>query len=47
LAFLEGEVERLTSEIQRLDEEGEFVQRLLGQRNPEQSATLPPGDQRS
>ena len=47
LAFLEGEVERLTAEIQRLDEESDFVQRLLGQRSPEQGATLPPGDQRS
>jgi hypothetical protein len=47
LAFLEGEVERLTTEIQRLDEESDFVQRLLGQRSPEQGATLPPGDQRS
>ncbi len=47
LAFLEGEVERLTAEIQRLDEESDFVQRLLGQRSPEQGAALPPGDQRS
>lgn len=47
LAFLEGEVERLTAEIQRLDEESDFVQRLLGQRTPEQGAALPPGDQRS
>jgi hypothetical protein len=47
LAFLESEVERLTAEVQRLDEESDFVQRLLGQRSPEQSAALPPGDQRS
>lgn len=47
LAFLESEVERLTGEIQRLDEESDFVQRLLGQRSPEQGAALPPGDQRS
>ncbi|MGE0161023.1 MAG: hypothetical protein AB7T31_16610 [Gemmatimonadales bacterium] len=46
LAFLEGEVERLTAEIQRLDEESDFVQRLLGQKGAE-GAALPPGDQRS
>ena len=45
LAFLEGEVERLTSEIQRLDEESEFVQKLLMEKRPEQGATLPPGDE--
>jgi hypothetical protein len=45
LAFLEGEVERLSSEIQRLDEQGEFVQRLL-ERPPEHGAALPPGDER-
>jgi hypothetical protein len=47
LAFLEGEVERLGSEIQRLDEQGEFVQRLLTERGGEQGAALPPGDERS
>jgi hypothetical protein len=45
LAFLEGEVERLTGEIQRLDEQGEFVQRLLTERRQE-GAALPPGDER-
>jgi hypothetical protein len=47
LAFLEGEVERLTNEIQRLDEQGEFVQKLLTERQQEHGATLPPGDERS
>ena len=46
LAFLEGEVERLSGEIQRLDEQGEFVQRLLTERRQE-GAALPPGDERS
>ncbi len=44
IAFLEGEVERLTSEIQRLDEESQFVHRLLTERTQEQEAALPPGD---
>jgi hypothetical protein len=46
IAFLEGEVERLSSEIQRLDEQGEFVQRLLTERRQE-GAALPPGDERN
>jgi hypothetical protein len=45
LAFLEGEVERLATEIQRLDEETEFVNKLLTEKRPEQGATLPPGDE--
>ena len=45
IAFLEGEVERLASEIVRLDEEGAFVQKLLIERAQEQGATLPPGDE--
>jgi hypothetical protein len=40
-----GEVERLASEIQRLDEESEFVQKLLTERAQEQGATLPRGDE--
>lgn len=47
IAFLEGEVERLAGEIQRLDEESEFVQKLLTERAQEQGATLPPGDERA
>jgi len=45
IAYLEGEVERLGGEIQRLDEQGEFVQRLLTERRQE-GAALPPGDER-
>ena len=29
LAYLEGEVERLASELKRLDDEGQFLNRLL------------------
>jgi HAMP domain-containing protein len=44
LAFLEGEVERLAGEVQRLEEEGEFLHRLLTDRNRERGVSLPPGD---
>ncbi|HET9949224.1 MAG TPA: hypothetical protein VFQ22_09910 [Longimicrobiales bacterium] len=44
LAFLEGEVERLTSEIQRLDEESEFLHKLLTERSGAREPALPPGD---
>jgi sensor domain CHASE-containing protein len=42
LGALESDVERLTSAVQTLEEQSEFVQRLLEQR-PAQDA-LPPGD---
>ena len=48
IAFLENEVERLTGEVHRLDEEGEFMQQLLSavkQKRAEQeedSETVPP-----
>lgn len=44
VAFLEGEMERLTSEIVRLDEEGAFVTKLLSERAESTGAALPPGD---
>ncbi len=40
---LEGEVERLSQEILRLDEEGQFLQKLLEER-PGGAGALPPGD---
>ena len=43
IGLLEGEVERLTREIERLDEQSEFVHKLLTERT-EQGAALPPGD---
>ncbi len=45
IAFLEGEVERLSGEISRLDEESEFVQKLLDER--QHGAALPRGDERN
>ena len=44
IAFLEGEVERLTAEVMRLDEEGQFVHKLLTEGRRAEGATLPPGD---
>ena len=44
VAFLEGEMERLTSEITRLDEESQFVTKLLSERSESAAAALPPGD---
>jgi hypothetical protein len=44
IGYLESEVERLTGEIQRLDEQSEFVHKLLTERHPEREAALPPGD---
>jgi len=42
LAALESEVERLSREIQRLDEESNFLHRLLEKKEP--GALLPPGE---
>ena len=44
LGYLEGEVERLSKEIGRLDEEGRFLTKLLEER-PGGAGTLPPGEQ--
>ncbi|MGI9625513.1 MAG: hypothetical protein ACR2QM_01640 [Longimicrobiales bacterium] len=41
MVFLEGEVERLGAELGRLDEESQFLQKLLDER-PEREG-LPPG----
>jgi hypothetical protein len=38
LAFLEGEVERLSAEVRRLDEEGRFLHELLEKRGGERPA---------
>lgn len=43
LGQLEGEVERLNSELQRLDEETAFLHNLLEKKPP--PAGLPPGEQ--
>jgi len=44
IAFLEGEVERLSSELARLDEEGQFVYKLLTERGESVGGELPSGD---
>jgi uncharacterized small protein (DUF1192 family) len=44
IAFLESEVERLASEVMRLDEEGQFVQKLLTEKVEGSEGSLPPGD---
>jgi hypothetical protein len=44
MAFLEGEVERLTAEIARLDDESEFLHKLLAEKRSDSGAALPPGD---
>lgn len=46
LMYLEGEVERLSKEVGRLDEEGQFLQQLLEKR-PGGAGALPPGDDRT
>lgn len=43
IAYLEGEVDRLASEVKRLDDEGQFLHKLLEAR-PAGRAALPEGD---
>lgn len=43
LGYLEGEVERLSQEIARLEEESQFLHQLLDER-PGGAGALPPGD---
>jgi hypothetical protein len=44
ISDLEGEVDRLSSEVERLDEEGRFLQKLLEDRSRDSERRLPPGD---
>ena len=44
LGYLEGEVERLSEELGRLDEESRFLHQLLDER-PGGAGALPPGDE--
>ncbi len=46
LMYLEGEVERLSKETGRLDEESRFLHQLLEKR-PGEAGALPPGDEPS
>ncbi len=43
LSYLEGEVERLTTEVRKLEEESQFLNNLLTDRPA--SRVLPPGDE--
>ena len=42
LSYLEGELERLTTEVRRLEEESQFLHKLLTERPA--SEALPPGE---
>lgn len=42
VAFLEGEVERLASHLSRVDEENQFLQKLLEERQEVRADALPP-----
>ena len=42
MAFLEGELERLTTEVRKLEDEGQFLHQLLTEREPTEA--LPPVD---
>lgn len=44
VAFLEGELERVTGELSRLDEESQFLHKLLTERHPDTGHALPRGD---
>jgi hypothetical protein len=44
IAALESDLERLTGEVLRLDEEAQFVHKLLMEGGKAKGATLPPGD---
>jgi hypothetical protein len=42
IAYLEGELERLSGDVSRLDEESQFLHKLLAERPPTEA--LPPGE---
>lgn len=42
LLYLEGELERLARDVERIEEENQFIQKLLDRRS--EGASLPPGD---
>ncbi len=45
IRYLEGEVERLSSQVERLDEESDFLHDLLAERSSTDDRTLEPGGQ--
>lgn len=44
IAYLESEVDRLNSELERLDEESQFLHKLLTERAESQTTSSPQGD---
>ena len=44
VGYLEGEVDRLSTELMRLDEQGQFLQKLLAERPSPDATALPSGD---
>ena len=47
IQYLESEVDRLSVDIQRLNEESEFFQKLLSDRSSQGARPLPPGERTS
>jgi len=47
IRYLEGEVDRLSADVQRLHEESEFLHRLLEQRPSAENPRILPGDRNS
>ena len=44
IGYLEGEIDRLSKEVMRLDEESQFLHKLLAERPAKNAAQLPSGD---
>lgn len=47
IQYLEGEIDRLSIDIQRLSEESEFFQKLLSDRSSQGAPRSPPGERTS
>ncbi len=47
IQYLEGEIDRLSTDIQRLSEESEFFQKLLSERSSQGASRSPRGEQNS
>ena len=45
IQYLEGEIDRLSVDVQRLSEESDFLQRLLSERSSQDTRPSPPGDE--
>lgn len=44
IRYLEGELDRLSDDVQRLREESEFLHKLLTERPATERSRIPPGD---